>query len=159
MPDGENPMPRAAKVRGESGSREAGPAPPHRLLHPEGWSPPRGYAHGVAGSGRAVFVAGQVGWDPHSEIFASDDLAVQVEQALANVVAVLRAGGAEPHHLVRLTWYITDRDAYVDARAAIGAAYRAVVGRHFPAMSVVVVPGLIEPRAKVEIEATALVPD
>jgi enamine deaminase RidA (YjgF/YER057c/UK114 family) len=147
----------------ESKARPAGPAapppPPHQLLHPAGWSAPLGYAHGVAGRGRAVFVAGQVGWDPQSEIFASDDLAAQVAQALANVVAVLRAGGAEPHHLVRLTWYITDRDAYVGARAAIGAAYRAALGRHFPAMSVVFVADLLEPRAKVEIEATALVPD
>jgi|HubBroStandDraft_3_1064219.scaffolds.fasta_scaffold01926_3 enamine deaminase RidA (YjgF/YER057c/UK114 family) len=141
------------------GAQEVRAASPHQLLQPEGWSAPLGYANGVAGRGRAVFVAGQVGWNPQSEIFASDDLAAQVEQALRNVVAVLRTGGALPHHLVRLTWYITDGDAYIESRAAIGAAYRAVVGRHFPAMSVVVVESLLEPRAKVEIEATALVPE
>jgi enamine deaminase RidA (YjgF/YER057c/UK114 family) len=148
---------------GEGKARRAKGAPaapsPHQLLQPAGWSAPLGYANGVSGRGRCVFVAGQVGWEPKSEIFASDELALQVEQALANVVAVLRAGGAEPHHLVRMTWYVTDRAAYIDARAAIGAAYRAIIGRHFPAMSVVVVAGLLEPRAKVEIEATALVPE
>jgi enamine deaminase RidA (YjgF/YER057c/UK114 family) len=128
-------------------------------IQPEGWPRAKGYAHGVAARGRTVVVSGQVGWDPVSEEFASDDLAAQVRQALLNVVAVLRAGGAEPGHLVRLTWYITDRDAYLAARSEIGAVYREVIGRHFPAMTLVVVAGLLEERARVEIEATAVVPD
>ncbi|HVT16346.1 MAG TPA: RidA family protein [Thermoanaerobaculia bacterium] len=132
---------------------------PLAVLHPAGWAAPSGYAHGIAGRGRTVFVAGQVGWDPVTCAFASDDLAEQVRQALANLVAVLAAGGAAPRHVARLTWYVTDRDEYLAARRAIGAAYRAVMGRHFPAMSVVVVAALLEPRAKVEIEATALVPE
>ena len=128
------------------------------MIRPEGWAAARGYADGVSASGRAIFVAGQVGWDPAMQHFESDDFAAQAAQALRNVVAVLRAGGAEPRHLVRLTWYVTDRAAYVASRREVGAAYREVVGRHFPAMSVVVVAGLLEERARVEIEATAVVP-
>ena len=127
------------------------------FLEPAGWAPPRGYANGVAASGRTIFVAGQVGWNARGE-FESDDLVAQVEQALANVVAVLQAGGAGPEHLVRLTWYITDKAAYVGHRQEIGAAYRRVIGRHFPAMTLVVVAGLLEDRAKVEIEGTAVIP-
>ena len=128
-------------------------------LHPDGWTDPHGYAHGIAASGRVVATAGQVGWNPATGAFASDDFAAQAAQALRNVVAVLRAGGAAPEHLVRLTWYITDGDAYRAARREIGAAYREIVGRHYPAMSVVVVSALLEARAKVEIEATAVVPE
>jgi enamine deaminase RidA (YjgF/YER057c/UK114 family) len=128
------------------------------ILQPEGWPRPSGYANGVAASGRIVTVAGQVGWNPATGALASDDFAAQARQALANVRAVLRAAGAEPRHVVRLTWYITDRDAYLAARQALGAAYREVFGTHYPAMSVVVVAGLLEPRAQVEIEATAVVP-
>jgi enamine deaminase RidA (YjgF/YER057c/UK114 family) len=112
----------------------------------------------MTASGRVIVTAGQVGWDPATNAFASDDFARQAEQALRNVVTVLRAAGAAPEHLVRLTWYIVDRDEYLSARAALGAAYREIVGRHFPAMTVVVVAGLLEPRARVEIEATAVVP-
>jgi enamine deaminase RidA (YjgF/YER057c/UK114 family) len=127
-----------------------------RILQPSGWAPPRGYANGVAAEGRQVFVGGQIGWDADQRI-VSDDFAAQVRQALANVVAVLAEAGAKPEHLVRLTWYVTSRDEYQAALGEIGAAYREIVGRHFPAMSVVVVAGLLEPRAKVEIEATAVI--
>jgi enamine deaminase RidA (YjgF/YER057c/UK114 family) len=128
-----------------------------RFLQPDGWVPPRGYANGVVAEGRMVFVAGQVGWNARAE-FETDDFVGQVEQALANVVAVLGAGGAGPEHLVRMTWYVTDKAAYVARRKDIGEAYRRVIGRHFPAMTLVVVAGLLEDRALVEIEATAVVP-
>ena len=126
------------------------------ILQPPGWARPRGYANGVAAEGRQVHVAGQIGWDAQQR-FASDDFAAQVRQALANVVAVLACAGAGPEHLVRMTWYVTSRDEYNAALPEIGAAYRELMGRNFPAMSVVVVAGLLEPRAKVEIEATAVV--
>jgi enamine deaminase RidA (YjgF/YER057c/UK114 family) len=126
------------------------------ILQPPGWARPRGYANGIAATGRQVFVAGQIGWDADQR-FASDDFAAQVRQALANIVAVLACAGAKPEHLVRMTWYVTSRDEYNAALTEIGAAYRELIGRNFPAMSVVVVAGLLEPRAKVEIEATAVV--
>jgi len=128
----------------------------HRILQPEGWARSRGYANGVAAEGRQVFVAGQIGWDAAQRI-VSDDFAAQARQALANIVAVLATAGAVPAHLVRLTWFVTSRDEYNAALAEIGAAYRELIGRHYPAMSVVVVAGLLEPRAKVEIEATAVI--
>lgn len=127
-------------------------------IEPEGWVQPVGYANGMHAVGRLVVTAGQVGWDPVSGTFASDDFAAQTAQALRNVVAVLRAGGAGPEHLVRLTWYVTSRNEYAAARRAVGAAYREIIGRHYPAMSVIVVSALLEERAKVEIEATAVVP-
>jgi enamine deaminase RidA (YjgF/YER057c/UK114 family) len=126
------------------------------ILQPPGWARPRGYANGVAATGRLVFVAGQIGWDAEQR-FASDGFAAQVRQALANVVAVLACAGAKPEHLVRMTWYVTSRDEYNAALAEVGAAWRELIGRDFPAMSVVVVAGLLEPRAKIEIEATAVV--
>ena len=126
------------------------------ILQPPGWARPRGYANGVAATGRQVYVAGQIGWDAEQR-FASDDFAAQVRQALANVVAVLGCAGAGPEHLVRMTWYVTSRDEYNSALPEIGTAYRELIGRNFPAMSVVVVAALLEPRAKVEIEATAVV--
>jgi enamine deaminase RidA (YjgF/YER057c/UK114 family) len=113
----------------------------------------------MAAEGRLVFTAGQIGWNPETCQFETDDFAAQTAQALKNVVAVLRAAGAEPRHLVRLTWYITGKTAYLAAQREIGRAYREVIGKHFPAMSVVVVAGLLEDRAKVEIEATAVVVD
>ena len=128
----------------------------HRILQPDGWARPRGYANGIAADGRQVFVSGQIGWDADQRI-VSDEFAAQARQALANVVAVLACAGAVPAHLVRLTWYVTSRDEYNAALAEIGAAYRELIGRHYPAMSVVVVAGLLEPRAKVEIEATAVI--
>jgi enamine deaminase RidA (YjgF/YER057c/UK114 family) len=132
---------------------------PEALL-PEGWPRPVGYANGInAPGGRLVAVAGQVGWNPNTLEFESSDIAAQVRTALANVLAVLAAGGAGPKHVVRMTWYVTDRQAYLAARAAIGRAWRDTFGSHYPAMSLVVVAGLLEERALVEIEATAVVPD
>ena len=127
----------------------------HRILEPPGWARPRGYANGVVAEGRQILLAGQVGWNVEQQI-VSDDLAAQVRQGLANIVELLDAAGARPEHLVRLTWYITSREEYYAAIEGIGAAYRETIGRHFPAMSVIVVAGLLEPRAKVEIEATAV---
>jgi len=125
------------------------------ILEPPGWPRPRGYSNGIAASGRQVFVSGQIGWDAGGRI-VSDEFAAQVRQALCNIVAVLAAAGAKPEQLVRLTWYVTSRDEYVASLNAVGAAYREIIGRHYPAMSVVQVAALVEPRAKVEIEATAV---
>ena len=130
-----------------------------KIVHPEGWLKPTGYAHGVSASGRVIVTAGQIGWNPSNGAIDSDDFAQQAAQALRNVVAVLRASGAGPEHLVRLTWFVTRREDYVSARKALGAAYREIVGEIFPAMSVIVVSALLEERAKVEIEATAVVPE
>jgi enamine deaminase RidA (YjgF/YER057c/UK114 family) len=126
------------------------------VLQPPGWARPRGYANGVAATGRQVFVAGQIGWDAEQRI-VSDDFALQTRQALLNIIDVLACAGAGPGHIVRLTWYVTSRDEYNAALAEIGVSYRELFGRNFPAMSVVVVAGLVEPRAKVEIEATAVI--
>jgi enamine deaminase RidA (YjgF/YER057c/UK114 family) len=127
-------------------------------LQPREWPRPKGYANGMSARGRMIFISGQVGWDDHGR-FNSDILTEQVKQALANIVRVLKEGRAEPRHLVRLTWYVLSREAYLREVREIGAAYREVLGKHFPAMAVVEVSGLIEPRALVEIEATAVVPD
>ena len=127
-------------------------------LHPAGWPVPSGYSDGIIASGRIIAVSGQVGWNPETNEFASDDLAEQTAQALRNIVAVLASGGAEPRHLVRLTWFVVDRAEYIAARKAIGTAYRTILGSHYPAMSLVVVAALLEERARVEIEATAVVP-
>jgi enamine deaminase RidA (YjgF/YER057c/UK114 family) len=129
-----------------------------QFLHPKSWAPAKGFANGVAASGRQVLVAGQVGWNADQR-FESDDFIAQVEQALANIVTVLAEGGAGPEHLVRLTWYVTDKREYLARQAEVGQAYRRVIGRHFPAMTLVQVAALLEDRAKVEIEATAVVPD
>lgn len=128
-----------------------------QFLHPPGWAAPKGYANGVAAEGRLVALAGQIGWDAEQRL-VSDDLVAQTEQALANIVAVLAEADGRPEHLVRLTWYVTDKRAYLAHGKAIGAAYRRVIGRHFPAMTLVEVAGLLEPGAQVEIEATAVVP-
>jgi enamine deaminase RidA (YjgF/YER057c/UK114 family) len=125
-----------------------------RRLQPPGWPEPKGYANGVEAGG-IVFTGGQIGWD-ETGAFPHADLAGQAGQALRNVVAVLAEAGVGPEHVTRLTWYITDREEYLAHPKEIGAAYRAVMGRHFPAMAVVVVAGLLEPLAKVEIEATAV---
>lgn len=131
---------------------------PMSALLPDGWPRPRGYANGVAARGRQIFVAGMIGWDAQQR-FHSDDFAAQAAQALRNVVAVLEAGGARPAHLVRLTWYVTDRREYLAALPAIGTAFREIVGHYDIAMTAVQVSALIEDRARVEIEATAVVPD
>jgi len=128
-----------------------------QVLQPPGWPRPRGYSNGMAASGRQVFIAGQVGWDTQGR-FLSTGLAAQVRQALANVCAVLAQAGGAPEHVVRLTWYLTSRADYYAELAEIGAAYRDVMGKHFPTMSVVQVVALMEADAKVEIEATAVIP-
>ena len=131
----------------------------HTLLRPEGWPRPRGYANGVAARGRVLFVSGQVGWDPVTERMVETDFAGQTRQALENVLAVLRAGGAGPGHVTRLTWFVADLDAYRAARPVIGTTFRSLFAGHYPAMSVVQVAALLDPGALVEIEATAVVPD
>ena len=130
----------------------------HRTLQPEGWPQPRGYANGISARGRQVHVAGQIGWDANGQLVSSE-LVAQSRQALRNIVDVLACDGARPEHLVRLTWYVVNRDAYVASAKALGEVYREVMGRHFPAMSAVQVCALIELGALVEIEATAVVPD
>jgi enamine deaminase RidA (YjgF/YER057c/UK114 family) len=127
------------------------------ILLPDGWDKPKGYANGIVASGRQVFVAGQIGWNAQCK-FETDDFVAQVEQALRNVVAVLAVGGAGPQHITRMTWYILDKKEYLARGREVGEAYRRVIGRHFPAMTLVVVAGLLEDRAKVEIEVTAVVP-
>ena len=126
------------------------------ILQPPGWARPRGYSNGIAAEGRQVFVSGQIGWDAEQKI-VSDDFAIQTRQALSNVIDVLACAGAGPRDIVRLTWYVTSRDEYNASTAAIGTIYRELIGKNYPAMSVVVVAALLEPRAKVEIEATAVV--
>lgn len=129
------------------------------VIHPHGWLPPRGYSNGMISSGRVITIAGQIGWDPTTGNMVGAGFATQTAQALRNIVAVLTEAGAGPEHLVRLTWFVTDRDEYLDARRDIGDAYRDVIGRHYPPMSVVIVHALIEPEALVEIEATAILRD
>lgn len=130
----------------------------HEVVEVPGWASPHGYADAVVAEGRMVVLAGQVGWNPVTQRIETDELAEQVAQALRNVVTALRAAGAAPQHLVRLTWFLTSREEYLEARAPIGAVYREIIGRHYPAMSVTVVAGLLDPRALVEIEATAVIP-
>jgi enamine deaminase RidA (YjgF/YER057c/UK114 family) len=130
----------------------------NEALLPEGWSRPKGYANGVAATGRQVHVAGQVGWNPQGT-WETDDFAAQTRQALANIVAVLRSAGAEPKHIVRMTWYVTSKREYLDAGRDIGKAFREIIGFYDIAMTAVEVTALIEDRAKVEIEVTAVIPD
>jgi enamine deaminase RidA (YjgF/YER057c/UK114 family) len=127
-----------------------------QFLQPKGWAPAKGYSNGVAASGRHVFVAGQIGWNAKQD-FESDDFVAQAELALRNIVAVLAEAGAEPRHVTRLTWYIVDKRAYLAASHDLGAVYRRVFGKHFPAMTAVQVMALMEDRAQVEIEATAVI--
>ena len=129
-----------------------------KILQPPGWPQPRGYANGVAARGTIVSVAGQVGWDASGR-FQTDDFAGQTRQALANAVAVLAEAGARPEHIVRMTWYVTSKAEYLAAGKAVGAAYREIIGRHYPPMTAVEVSALIEDRARVEIEVTAVIPD
>ena len=128
------------------------------VLQPAEWAKPKGYANGMSARGRLIFTSGQVGWNANCE-FTSDVLADQVRETLRNIIRVLHEGGAQPRHLVRLTWFVRSRDAYYREIREIGAAYREVIGKHFPAMSVLEVSALMEQRALVEIEATAVVPD
>ena len=129
-----------------------------QALLPAGWPRPKGYANGVAARGRQIYVAGMIGWDA-AGVFHSDDFAAQARQALHNIVAVLEAGGAGPQHIVRMTWYVTDKKEYLAALREIGQAFRDLIGNYDIAMTAVQVAALIEDRAKVEIEATAVVPD
>jgi len=130
-----------------------------QVLQPPGWPRARGYSNGIAARGRLVFVAGEIGWDPVTERVVSPDFAAQFRQALANIVAILAEAGARPEHIARMTWFITDRDAYLAALREVGQAWRGAIGRHYPAMAVVEVKGLMEADALVEIETTAVIPD
>ena len=128
-----------------------------RIVQPEGWPRPRGYANGIVAEGRVLFVSGQVAWD-ENERFHSDDLVAQVRQALKNVLTMLAAGGAKPEHVARMTWYITDKREYLRRGKEIGTVYRELMGTHYPTMSMVQVSALMEDRAQVEIEVTAVIP-
>ena len=129
----------------------------HQVLQPASWKPPKGYANGIAAEGRIVCLGGQIGWNG-DQVFETDDFVGQVRQALENVLAVLVEAGAGPEHLVRLTWYVTDKREYLARLREVGEAYRSVLGRNYPAMTMVQVSALIEDRAKVEVEATAVLP-
>ena len=133
------------------------PSSDPQILHPEHWAPCKGYSNGIAAVGRQVFIAGQIGWNACGE-FESNDFVAQVEQALSNVVQVLAQAGGEPRHLVRLNWYLTDKAEYVARQKEVGDAYRRMIGRHFPVMTLLIVAGLLDERAKIEIEATAVIP-
>lgn len=128
------------------------------ILQPAGWARPRGYSNGIAARGRTVCVSGMIGWDAQGQ-FHTDDFAGQTRQALQNIVEVLAEAGARPEHIVRMTWYVLDKKEYVGAYKDIGVAYRELIGKHFPTMTAVQVAGLIEDRARLEIEVTAIVPD
>jgi len=129
-----------------------------KTLNPPDWLAPKGYANGVMARGSLLFVGGQIGWNSQQE-FESDDFIAQTRQALLNIVAVLQAGGAGPEHMVRMTWYVIDRHEYRSRLKELGAVYREVIGKNFPAMTCVEVSGLVEDRAKIEIEVTAVLPD
>lgn len=131
-----------------------------RVLHPQAWPDARGYSHGISlsGTGRLVVLAGQIGWNPETGAFETDSFIGQVRQSLENIVTLLREAGGEPRHLVRLTWFVTRRAEYLNSRREMGPVYREVLGTWYPPMSVVIVSGLVEERAKVEIEATAVIP-
>ncbi len=128
------------------------------ILQPPGWARPRGYSNGISATGRTVCVSGMVGWDAQCT-FQTDDFAGQVRQALQNIVEVLTEANAKPEHIVRMTWYVIDKKEYVGAYKEVGEAYRDIIGRHYPTMTAVQVAGLIEDRARVEIEVTAIVPE
>ena len=129
-----------------------------KFLQPANWTRPRGYAHGVAAKGTQVFLSGVVGWNAQGE-FTETGFAAQVRQALLNVVAILNEAHARPEHIVRMTWFVCDKNEYAAATREIGIAYREIIGRHYPAMTVVEVSGLLEAQARVEIEVTAVVPE
>ncbi len=130
----------------------------HQVLHPAGWVPAKGYANGIAARGTQVFVGGQIGWNAQQQ-FETDDFIAQTRQTLQNVMAVLKEAGAGPEHMVRMTWYVIDRVEYNARLKELGGVYRDVIGRHFPAMTCIEVSALMEERAKVEIEVTAVLPD
>ena len=129
-----------------------------QILQPPTWAKPRGFANGIAATGKLVFIAGQVGWTGEGK-WEAHDFAGQFKQTLKNIVEVLAQAGGKPQHIVRLTWYVVDKREYLASLKDVGVAYRAVMGRHFPTMAVVQVTGLVEPEAKLEIEATAVIPE
>jgi enamine deaminase RidA (YjgF/YER057c/UK114 family) len=129
----------------------------HEIVQPDGWVPPKGYANGVLAEGRTLFVGGQIGWNADQQ-FETDEFIGQMTQVLENIKAILDSAGGGPEHLTRLTWFVVDKAEYVAKQREVGAAYRSVLGNHFPAMTLVVVSALLEPRAKIEIEATAVIP-
>lgn len=129
-----------------------------KILQPAGWPRPSGFSNGIEARGKQIFVAGQVGWDPQG-VFHSDDLVDQTRQALLNIISVLDEADATSHHITRMTWYVVDKQDYLKRSKDIGAVYKELIGRHYPAMTLVQVADLLEDRAKVEIEATAVVPD
>ena len=160
-PQGDRPLRgkrREATHRGDPTSAHKRDPGSLELLHPPGWAAAKGYANGVAASGRLVFVGGQIGWNA-SQQFESGDFVAQARQALVNIVAVLAEAGARPEHVTRMTWYVVDKREYLSSTRALGAAYREIMGRHYPAMTAVEVKSLLEDAARVEIEATAVVPD
>ena len=130
----------------------------HQFLHPRAWKQPKGYANGIAAEGRLIFLAGQVGWNAE-QTFESDDFVAQVRRALQNIVAIVGEAGGRPEHIARLTWYVLDKREYLSRLREVGEAYRSVMGRHFPAMTLVQVGAFVEEGAKVEIEATAVLPN
>jgi enamine deaminase RidA (YjgF/YER057c/UK114 family) len=129
-----------------------------KTLQPPDWAQPKGYANGIAAKGTLVFTSGMIGWNAQCQ-FETDDFTAQTQRALQNIVAVILQAGGKPEHLVRLTWYITNKTEYLEHQVQLGAVYRSVIGRHYPVMSVIEVSALLEPRAKVEIEATAVIPE
>ncbi len=131
---------------------------PHEVLHPRHWKAASGYANGIAAEGRQIYIGGQVGWNAE-QVFESDDLVEQIRQTLENIVTILAEAGGRPEHLVRLTWYVKDKRHYLARLREVGGAYRSVLGKHFPAMTMVQVADLVEDEAQIEIEATAVIPD
>lgn len=131
--------------------------PPHQALHPANWKAAKGYANGIVAEGRVVFLGGQIGWNA-DQLFETDDFVEQTRQVLKNIVAVLAEAGGRPEHIVRLTWFVTSKQEYLARLRELGEAYQSVMGRHYPTMSAVQVVALMEDRAKVEIEATAVLP-
>ncbi|GLU29193.1 MULTISPECIES: RidA family protein [Brucella/Ochrobactrum group] len=130
----------------------------HKTLQPQGWARPIGYSNGVEARGRTVYIGGQIGWNEQQQ-FETDDFVEQTEQTLKNIVAILAEAGGSPEHIASMTWYFTDKDEYITNLKGIGRAYRDVIGKHFPAMAAVQVVALIEDRAKIEIQAFAVIPD
>lgn len=128
-----------------------------QVIQPKHWPKPKGYANGIIATGRVLYLGGQVGWD-ETETIVSDDFVKQVKQALLNIVAILNEAGGAPEHIVRMTWYVTDKDAYMNSQRELGRVYQEIMGKHYPAMSLLVISALVEEGAKVEIEATAVLP-
>lgn len=129
------------------------------FLQPPDWPRAKGYSNGIKAKGTMVFIAGEIGWNPVTEKIEDEDFVPQFRRALLNIVAILDQGGAKPEHIVRMTWYVTDKQEYLSNLQGIGEAYRKVIGRHFPVMAAIEIKGLMEPGAKVEIETTAVIPD